>query len=173
MKWFLLFIGVVVVAVAASAALVVAGDAPQCPQTATSTVAKSQKEIGDILSRDKSVTITDADATAAAKPLLGSVLTDPRVCFDAQGGHISGKFKLGSVSPSVYVSLAGADIDLTGASPKVSKLDIRLGGLPSVPGISDFIGTQIAGVVNQGLGQIRLSKPLKAQFTAGSVTARE
>lgn len=173
MKWFLMFIGVVIVVVAGSAALVVSGEAPQCPQAGTATAVKSQQQIGDTLIREKSVTITDGDATASAKTLLGSVLTDPRVCFDAQGGHISGKLKLGSVSPSVYVSMAGTDIDLSGSSPRVSKLDIRLGGLPNVPGISDAAGSQIASVVNQGLGQIRLSKPLKAQFSAGAATVRE
>lgn len=173
MKLFLLFIGVVVVAVGVSAVLVVTGEAPQCPQGVASAAARSEREIGDTLSRNRSVTITDADATASGRALLGSVLTDPRVCFDAQGAHISGKLSLGSVSPSVYVSLAGTDIDLSGTSPKVSKLDIRLGGLPAIPGISDTAGAQIAGVVNQGLAQIKLSKPLKAQFAAGAATVRE
>ncbi|MDP2662971.1 MAG: hypothetical protein Q8R28_19825 [Dehalococcoidia bacterium] len=173
MKFLLLIIGVVVVAVGVSAALVVTGEAPQCPQAATTAAVKTQSQIGDLLSRDKSVTITDADATAASKGMLGSVMTDPRVCFDAQGAHVSGKFGLGQISFSSYVSLASADLDLSGASPKVSKLDIRLGGLPSIPGVSDQAGTLVASAINQGLAQIKLSKPLKAQFAAGVVTVRE
>lgn len=173
MKWFLLFVLVVIAAVAASGALAVAGDAPRCPNPPTTAVAKSEREIGDTLSRDRRVTITDNDATTSARNRLGSVITDPRICFDAQSGHLSGKFRLGPVTPSAYVSVAATDVSLSGRSPSVSKLDIRLGALPSIPGVSDSAGTAIAGIVNQALGQISLSRPLKAQFAAGSVTVGE
>ncbi|MDO8690785.1 MAG: hypothetical protein Q7R39_12375, partial [Dehalococcoidia bacterium] len=105
--------------------------------------------------------------------MLGSVMADPRVCFDVQGAHVSGRFNLGQISFSSYVSLAGSDLDLSGRSPKVSKLDIRLGGLPTIPGVSDQAGTLVASAINQGLAQIKMSKPLKAQFAVGAVTVRE
>ena len=171
MKWLIVLI--VVGAVAGSAALAVAGDAPQCPNPPAAAAAKSEKEIGDTLGRDKRVTITDVEATTSAKNRLGSVMTDPRVCFDPQGGHVSGRFKLGPVSFSAYASVAGADLNLSGRSPSVQKLDIRLGGMPSIPGISDAAGTMVAGVINQSLTLISLSRPLTAQFSAGAVTVRE
>lgn len=164
---------VVVAAVAGSAALVVAGEAPQCPNPPATAAAKSEREIGDTLSRDKRVSITDVDATASARSRLGSVISDPRVCFDQQGGHASGKFRFGPVSTSAYVSVASADLNLSGRSPSVSKMDIRLGGLPGIPGVSDSVGTTIAGIVNQGLAGFTLSRLLTAQFSAGSVTLRE
>lgn len=172
MKWFLLIVVVVVAAVAVGGALVVAGEAPQCPSPPATAAAKSDREIGDTLSRDRRVTITDVDATTSARNRLGSVITDPQVCFDPQGGHLSGKFRLGPISSSAYVSVASADLNLSGRSPSVSKLDIRLGGLPSIPGISDSAGTLVASIVNQALAQISLSRPLTAQFSAGAVTVQ-
>ncbi|HLB12015.1 MAG TPA: hypothetical protein VJO15_03560, partial [Dehalococcoidia bacterium] len=80
-----MFVLVVVAAVAGSAALVVAGEAPQCPNPPATAAAKSEREIGDTLSRDKRVSITDVDATASARSRLGSVISDPRVFFDQQG----------------------------------------------------------------------------------------
>ncbi len=173
MKFLMLIVGVVVVAAGVGAALVLTGEAPVCPQAATTAAVRTQSQIGDLLSRDKSVTITDADATAAGKSMLGSVMRDPRVCFDTQGAHVSGRFGLDQISFSAYVTLASADLDLSGTTPKVSKLDIRLGGLPNIPGVSDQAGTLVATAINQGLAQIKISKPLRAQFAAGSVTVRE
>lgn len=111
--------------------------------------------------------VLDGEATTIARGYVGGVVDEARVCFTRGAGHLSGKLHLGSVSPSFYAS---AGVDLSGPTPRTTNLEVKVGALPNLPGVSDQVGRIVGDLINQNLAQWRLGQPYAADFAAGSVT---
>lgn len=158
---------VMILGSAGAAALALTGKAPTCP--AASGSARSEDAIGNAL-ENGSITITDGEATALAKGYVGEKVSDPRVCFTKDLGHISGKINLGGINPSFYVS---GGVDLTGSIPKATNLQIQLGSLPNNPVVSSLAQTLVNKFIEQGLEKISLDQKYSAEFSQGSVTVRK
>lgn len=156
-----------IVGAAGAATLALTGQAPVCPTPGGP--ARSENAIGDTLEQG-SVTITDAEATTLAQRYVGNKVSNGRVCFTEGLGHISGKIKLDSVSPSFYVS---GGVDLTGSTPKATNLNIQLGSLPNLPFISAIAEKAINKFIGESLEQVDLNQRYSATFTNGSVTIRK
>lgn len=159
--------GVLALGTAGAAGLALIGKAPACLSQAGSS--RSEKAIGDTL-EGGSVTITDSEATTLAQNYLGGTVNDAKVCFTKGLGHISGKIKVGGVSPSFYVS---GGVDLTGATPKATNLQIQLGSLPNLPLISSLAEGMVNKLIEENLGKISLDKKYSADFSDGSVTIKK
>ncbi|MBM2812577.1 MAG: hypothetical protein HW416_3336 [Chloroflexi bacterium] len=168
MKVVLVLVVVLMAAVVAAGAAVVVGAAPRC-STEPGT-ARSAQEIGDVLDEDGVVVVTDAEASSIARRYVGGVVEDGRVCFTPGAAHASGKLPLGPVTPSFYATLG---VDLTGPVPSVTDLDVTLGALPSLPGLSAPIKQAVADLVNQNLARWQLEQEYAADFTAGSVAVKK
>ncbi|OGD92703.1 hypothetical protein A2697_04030 [Candidatus Curtissbacteria bacterium RIFCSPHIGHO2_01_FULL_41_44] len=161
----LVILGVVIIAIVGAGGAAVIGQAPRCPNQGS--VAGNEKEIGDLLEKSGSVTVSDGQATTIARKYLGDKVQDPRVCFTSGFAQASGNIKLGPVSPSFYAS---AGIDLSGASPKATNLDIKVGALPSMPFVSAQVEKIVSDIINENLAKVTLKKKYSTQFSRGSVT---
>lgn len=160
----LIIVAVVILGIAGTAGAALLGEAPTCPPSAGT--ARSQKEIGDAL-ESGFVTINDGEATTLGKAYLGSKVSDLKICFTTDLGHISGKIPLGSLSPSFYVSTA---VDLSGSTPKTSNLSIKVGSLPDVPVLSEQVTKKLSGLIDENLAKFQLEQKYSANFSNGSVT---
>ncbi len=157
----LVVLGVVV----AGAGAAVYGQAPQCASEPGD--ARSTQAIGDALDASGRVTLIDSEATTIARGYVGGQVDEARLCFTPGAGHLSGKLPLGSVSPSFYAS---AGVDLSGPTPRTTNLEVNVGALPNVPGVSDQVGRIVGDLINQNLAKLRLDQPYAANFAASSVT---
>ena len=164
----LLIFAVVILAVGGLGAAAVVGQAPKCPNT--NATARSEKELGDLLEKTKTVTVTDGEATTFAKKYVGDKVADPRVCFTDSLAHASGNITLGPISPSFYAS---AGIDLSGNTPKATNLDIKVGALPNIPVLSSQVEQAVTNLINENLAKAKLSKKYSANFVLGSVTVKK
>lgn len=160
----LIIIVLAALAVAGVGSAAVFGEAPKCPTDAGN--ARSEKEIGDILEKG-SVTINDREATTLGRGYVGQAIDNLRVCFTPGLGHVSGRVKLGPVSPSFYASAA---VDLSGSYPKATNLDIKVGALPKMPLVSDQASKVVTDLINQNLAKIKMNSKYSTDFVSGSVT---
>lgn len=169
-KKIFLIIGILIVigivAVGATAAATVFGKAQKCPSAAG--VARNEQELMRQL-ETSGLTLTDAEATALAQKYLADKVTDPRVCFTPGLGHLSGNVKLGSLSPSFYVSTG---IDVSGPTPKTKNLDIRVG---SVPGgfVLAPVNAIVAGLINENLSKAKMTEKFSVDFGQGTATIKK
>lgn len=143
------------------------GEAPQCPNETGA--ARLEKQLGDILEKG-SVTINNTEATTLARGYVGSKISDLRVCFTGGLAHASGKLPLGNLTPSFYVSIG---VDLQGATPKATNLNIKVGSLPDVPVLSDQVGKTLTDLINQNLGKFQMKEKYSVEFVAGSATIKK
>lgn len=165
-----LILGVVAISVIGTigaGTLALTGKAPMCQTPGGA--ARTEDEIGDALDQG-SVTITDEEATTLSQRYLVDVVKDGRVCFTPGSGHISGKIKVGSVSPSFYVS---GGVDLTGTAPKATNLKIQLGALPNLPLISSLAQGAVNKLISESLEKIELKEKYSATFSEGSLTIKK
>ncbi len=143
------------------------GKAPQCPLTNAVKVRSENELIRQI--ETKGLVLTDAEATGLVSKSLSAKIIDPRVCFTKDFVHLSGKLKLGRISPSFYVSTG---VDLTGPTPKAKNLDIRLGSLPNF-----FIFTpvekMIEGIINDNLAKAQFEEKFAIEFKEASATIKK
>lgn len=146
--------------------LAIKGEASECPTVKET--GRTSDQIGDALDSKGVVEITNGDATSIGRSYVKSAVDDLRVCFDAKGGHASGKIALGSVKIPFYATAASAD--LTGASPVVKGLDFQIGGLPSW--IVDMASSRVTGLIDNYMAGIKLKKKYLHQFGDGVVTVR-
>lgn len=161
----LVILGIVIITIISAGMAAVVGQAPQCPSQ--SGAARSEKEIGNLLEKSGAVTVTDSEATTIAQNYVAGKIQDARVCFTQGLGHASGSIKLGPVSPSFYAS---AGVDLSGASPKTTNLNIKVGALPNMPFISDQVEKIVTEIINENLAKIEMKQKYSAQLQTGSVT---
>lgn len=155
---------ILIVGTTGAGVLALTGQAPVCPSSGGS--ARSEKVIGDTLETG-SVTLTDSEATTLAQNYIGQQVKNARVCFTNGLGHISGKIKLGSVSPSFYAS---GGVDLTGSRPALTNFGIQLGSLPNIPFISSLAQGTVNNLISENLAKFELKQKYSATFTQGSVT---
>ena len=157
----LLLVGIII----AGGAAAVYGQAPRC--TSEPGDARSTQQIGDALDGSGRVTLSEAEATTIARGYVGALVNEGRVCFTPGAAHLSGKLPLGPVTPSFYASLG---VDLSGSTPRTTNLDVKVGALPSLPGISDQAANVVSGLINQNLAQFKMDQPHAVEFGAGSAT---
>ena len=149
--------------VAGLAGTALLGKAPECPSAAG--IARSEKELGDLLEKSGAVTVTDAEATTIAQKYVAGKVDNARVCFTMGLANASGNIKLGSVTPSFYAS---AGIDLSASTPKATNLNIKVGALPNVPVVSGQVEKLVTDLINENLAKITLQKKYWADFSPGS-----
>lgn len=147
--------------------LALLGKAPACENRGGS--ARSEDAIGQAL-ESGAVTITNSEATTLAQKYLGDAVSDARVCFTEGLGHVSGKVSMGGINPTFYVS---GGVNLSGATPKVTNLQIQVGSLPNNPLLSSFAQTAVNKLIEKSLGQIALDQVYFATFTKGSLTIKK
>lgn len=155
---------ILILGTAGAGAMILTGQSPVCPNQGGS--ARSEQVIGDIL-KTGPVTMTDSEATTLAQSYIGRQVEDARVCFTEELGHISGKIKLGPVSPSFYAS---GGVDLTGSKPVLTNFGIQLGSLPNIPLISSLAQSTVNNLISENLAKFELKQKYSAAFTRGSVT---
>lgn len=158
-------VGILLTGATVAAALF--GNAQKCPEPVEGQ-ARSEQELTKLL-ETKGLTLTDAEATALAEKYLADKVENPRVCFTPGLGHLSGHVKVGTLSPSFYVSTG---IDLSGPTPKTKDLDIAVG---SVPGgfILAPVNSIVEGIINDNLSKARMEEKFSVEFNQGSVTIRK
>ncbi|HEY3118044.1 MAG TPA: hypothetical protein VGK54_14980 [Chloroflexota bacterium] len=161
----LIAIVVLLGAAVAGAGAAVYGQAPECPSQPGD--ARSTQSIGDILGASGRMIVNDGEATTIARGYVGDRVNEARVCFTPGAGHLSGKLPLGSVAPSFYAS---AGVDLSGPTPRTTNLEVKVGALPNLPGVSDQVARIVSDLINQSLEGWRLDQPYAADFATGSVT---
>ena len=163
----ILIVAVLVIlgAAAAGGGAAVYGQAPQCASEPGE--ARSATEIGATLANAGRVVVDEREATTLTRGYIGSVVADARVCFTPGAAHLSGKVPLGPVTPSFYATLG---VEFVGTQPRATDLDVKVGALPSVPGVSDVVKRTISDLINQSLAQWKIDQPYAAEFASGSAT---
>lgn len=161
----LLILVAIVVGIGGLAGTALLGQALKCPSEAGA--ARTEKELGNLLEKSGSVTVSDIEATTIAQKYIADKVDDARVCFTTNVGNASGNLKLGPLTPSFYAS---AGVDLSGATPKTTNLDIKIGSLPDIPVLSDQATQVVANLINENLAKVQLKKKYAVQFAVGSVT---
>lgn len=159
--------GVLVLGTAGAAGLALLGKAPACETQGGQ--ARTEDAIGDALEIG-AVTITDSEATTLSQRYIGDAVKDARVCFTDGLGHVSGKINMGGINPTFYVS---GGVNLTGATPKITNLQIQAGSLPNNPLLSSVAQSAVNKLIEKSLGQINLDQVYFAVFSKGSVTIKK
>lgn len=142
------------------------GSAPTCPEGPGA--ARSEKALGDAIERG-GVTIPDAEATAIVRRYVGSAVEYARACATSGAGHLSGQIPLGPLHPAFYAS---GSVDLSGTTPRVVNLHVRVGAVPTVPYVTGAVEEAVTNLINTQLAGIRLTKHYAIVFSDGSVTIR-
>lgn len=161
----LLILVVIILAVGGLGIAAMVGQAPKCLSAGGS--ARSEKELGDLLEKSKTVTVTDGEATTIAKNYIGNKVNEPGICFTQGLAHASGNIKLGPITPSFY---ATAGVDLSGPNPKATNLDIKVGAMPNIPVVSSQVEQAVTNLINENLAKAQLKKKYSVQFSNGTAT---
>jgi hypothetical protein len=149
-------------------AAVLFGAAPACAAGPDS--GRSVQEMGKVLDEAGLVVISDAEASGLAERYLDGVVEDSRICFSPGAAHLSGKMPMGLVAPSFYASLG---VDLSGQAPEVTGLDVQLGALPGLPGVSDLGKRAVNDLINDNLPVGTLDQQYGVEFTEGAVAIKK